>query len=111
MKTLEETFDIINNLNEDAHNDAFDTWIKADSLSDSDNEEDWDEAEALREEASIEQSSYFRGYFYDLDETDQDSIRYWIQNGIRTSCIEIIGGITIVWRKTLKCITIHRIYA
>lgn len=80
MKTLEETFDIINNLNEDAHNDAFDTWIKADSLSDSDNEEDWDEAEAIREEASIEQSSYFRGYFYDLDETDQDAIRHWIQN-------------------------------
>ena len=50
MRTKEEVYDLIFDLNEDAHNAAWDSWIAADEADD----------EAMREDASIEQAGYFR---------------------------------------------------
>lgn len=50
MRSKEEVYDLIFDLNEDAHNQAWDSWIKADEEDD----------EELREEASEEQAGYFR---------------------------------------------------
>ena len=68
MNTLDETFDLIEALNEEAHGMAWDTWIEADELEDSDDEDDWSKAEGKREEASDEQAGYFRDEFDGLED-------------------------------------------
>jgi len=78
MITRDEAYDIIANLNEQAHQSAWDTWIKADSLMESDDENDWEVAEELREEASIEQSEYFREEFHDLEEDTKEAILHYV---------------------------------
>ena len=50
MRTKDEVYDLICDLNEDAHNAAWDSWIAADEEND----------EEMREEASEEQAGYFR---------------------------------------------------
>lgn len=72
MKTLDETYELIEGINEEAHNDAWDAWMAADA------EEDDVLAEELREEASDEQSSWFRHYYWQLEEEDRRAIIYWI---------------------------------
>jgi len=52
MLTLDETWDLARNLNEEAHGYAWDTWVEADNLMNSDDEADWEEAESKQEEAS-----------------------------------------------------------
>ena len=78
MKTLEEIFDLVDTLNEDAHSQAWDSWVQADELMESEDEADWEAAEDIREAASEEQAGYFRDMYYDLDETDQTAIKHWI---------------------------------
>jgi hypothetical protein len=78
MKTLEETYAIIEALNEEAHSMAWDTWIEADELADSDDEDDWDLAEGKREEASEEQAGYFRSEFSSVSDEDRESIEHWL---------------------------------
>lgn len=78
MKTLEEVYDIIDTLNEDAHSQAWDTWVSADELMESEDEADWEAAEDIRESASEEQSGYFRDMYHELDEDDQLAIKHWI---------------------------------
>lgn len=80
MKTIEEAWNIIESLNDDAHNQAWDTWIEADELMESDDEDDWETAEDLREQASLEQAEYFRDSWYDLSEEDQETVKYWLDN-------------------------------
>lgn len=72
MKTLEEVFAIVECMNEDAHNKAFDSWMAADE------EEDDEAAEALRDEASAEQSDHFRYLYWSLSEEDRRAVIYWI---------------------------------
>jgi len=72
MKTLDEVYDIIQNLNEEAHQAAWDDWIA------SDNEEDDELAEELREEASNIQKSSFRTFYWQLPEEDRRATIYWI---------------------------------
>ncbi len=79
MKTLAEVWEIIEELNGDAHDSAYDTWAAADELSESEDEDDWETAEVLREEASLEQASYFRESYYELEPSDQEDIKYWLQ--------------------------------
>ena len=74
MLTKEEAHDIINDLNDQAHQMAWDSWAEADELGDSDEEEDWTSAEELREEASAEQAGYFRADFNNLPQEQQDAI-------------------------------------
>ena len=72
--TKDEAYSIISNLNEEAHSAAWDSWVAADELGDSDDEEDWAAAEEMREEASYEQAGYFRASFNDLKQDQQDAI-------------------------------------
>lgn len=79
MKSLEAAYDLIESLNEEAHQRSWDSWVAADELSESADEDDWETAEEMREDASIEQASYFRDNFYDLEEEDQETIRHWVK--------------------------------
>jgi hypothetical protein len=78
MKTLDESYSIVEALNEEAHSMAWDTWVEADELEDSDNEDDWDLAEGKREEASNEQAEYFRDEFSCLSEEDRRAVEHWL---------------------------------
>jgi hypothetical protein len=80
MRTLEEAQEIVERLNDDAHNESWDLWIEADGLADSDNEADWDRAEDVREQASVEQAEYFRDFWYELDTDDQELVKYWLDH-------------------------------
>jgi hypothetical protein len=79
MKTLDEAYAIIEALNEEAHSLAWDTWIEADELADSEDEDDWDLAEDKREEASEEQAGYFRNEFASLTAEDRAAIEHWVK--------------------------------
>ena len=69
MKTLEQCYDIIVALNEEAHAIAWDTWIEADRISDEAEDDDgWIRAEEKREQASAEQQQHFIDLFKELDE-------------------------------------------
>lgn len=78
MKTLDEAFELIEALNEEAHGMAWDTWIEADELEESDDEDDWSKAEAKREEASDEQAGYFRDEFNGLEDEDRAAVHHWL---------------------------------
>lgn len=78
MITRDEAYDIIQNINENAHQQAWNTWIEADNLMESDDEADWEAAEELREEASLEQAEYFREEFNNLDEKVKEDILYYV---------------------------------
>ena len=78
MRTLEEAWDIVERLNDDAHSETFELWCEADKLGDSEDETDWDRAEEVREQASAEQAEYFRDFWYELDTDDQEVVKYWL---------------------------------
>lgn len=80
MKTLDEVVEIVENLNDQAHSDAWDLWVQADELMESDDESDWEAAEDIREEASQQQSGNFREHFWNLDQENQDQIVYWLKH-------------------------------
>lgn len=73
MKTLEQTLSLIEDLNEQAHQEAWDYWQDADA------EEDEEIAEELREDASMLQATCFRESYYHLDQTDRDSVLHWLK--------------------------------
>ncbi len=79
MKTLEEIFNLVENMNEEAHQGAWNTWILADELEESEDESDWEVAEDKREEASLEQASYFREAYWLLDDEDREAINHWLK--------------------------------
>jgi hypothetical protein len=68
MLTLGEAYDIICDLNEEAHSATYDDWEAA-----GDDEE-------LLEEASELQAAEFREAFQVLDQEAQESILYWEKN-------------------------------
>jgi len=78
MKTLDEAWAIAEGINEEAHGMAWDTWIEADELQDSDDENDWELAESKREEASDEQAGYFRDEFECLTDEDREAVEHWL---------------------------------
>lgn len=73
MKTLDQTYELVENLNEEAHQEAWDLWTQADD------EDDYEVAEELREDASMFQSNAFREQFYRLSETDRSSVMHWLK--------------------------------
>jgi len=77
--TKDEAYSIISNLNEEAHSAAWDSWVAADEMGESDDEEDWAASEEMREEASEEQARYFRTDFQNLPQDQQDAIWAWAQ--------------------------------
>lgn len=48
MRTKEEVYNLISDLNDEAHSLAWDTWVKSDNLMNSENEDDWTRAEEVR---------------------------------------------------------------
>jgi len=80
MRTIEEAWNIIEELNDEAHNQAWNTWAQADELMESENEDDWDTAETVREDASFEQAEYFRDGWFDLSDEDQQLVEHWLEH-------------------------------
>ena len=66
-KIPEELYNEVKNLNEQAYKFAHDIWAESDKL-------DGSEAEDLKEEASIIQSSFFRRLFDQLEESKKKLI-------------------------------------
>lgn len=79
MITRDEAYDIIFSINENAHQQAWDTWIEADALMESDNEADWETAEEIQQQASQEQAEYFREEFDDLDDDTREAILHYVE--------------------------------
>ena len=77
--TKDEAYSIISELNDEAHSSAWDSWVEADQLGESDDEEDWSTAEEMREDAAYEQAGYFRTDFHNLPQDQQDAIWEWAQ--------------------------------
>ncbi len=77
MISRDEAYDIIFGINESAHERSWDTWCEADDLADSEHEDDWEQAEELREQASAEQSEYFREEFSELDEEVKQAVLHY----------------------------------
>ena len=78
MKTKEEAYEIICDLNDEAHSATWDEWMEAD---DAENEgEDMDVVEGMREDASYNQAREFREAFQSLDEETQQAILHWEKN-------------------------------
>ena len=79
MKTLDEVVSIVEDLNEEAHEEAWDSWVAADELQENgEDDDDLIAAEKMREEASDEQAGYFRDGFDALDESDRAAITHWL---------------------------------
>ena len=78
MITLEQAYTMAETINEQAHNEVWDSWVLADTLENSDLEEDWDRAEDQRDLASRQQAEWFRDLYYDLSDSIQRDIEYWI---------------------------------
>ena len=78
MKTLDEAWKLIESINGNAYDLAYDSWLMADEAED--DEDDWDKAEEMREDASEEQSGYFRDEYFDLSEEDKAAIQHWIKH-------------------------------
>jgi len=72
MKTLEQVYDIVEGINEAAYGRAFDAWMAADA------EDDEEAAEELRDQASAQQSDWFRHSYWSLSEEDRRAVVYWI---------------------------------
>ncbi len=78
MKTKDEAYEIICDLNDEAHSATWDEWAEAD---DAENEgEDMDVVEGMREDASYNQAREFREAFQSLDEETQQAILHWEKN-------------------------------
>lgn len=80
MIALEEIWGLVESINEQAHQDSWDTWIEADRLEESDDEDDWEEAEDVRELASRQQAESFQDQYFELDKEYQDAIRHWLEH-------------------------------
>jgi hypothetical protein len=71
MTTREQAIEIMENLNEQAHNDAWDEWTEAERLEDEGEEE---AAEHQRACASEIQGDFFSDHFSDLDKPTRQAI-------------------------------------
>ena len=80
MKKIDEAYSIIEELNETAHNESWDTWIAADELMESEEEDAQEKAEELREDASAEQAEHFRNLYFQLDKKDKLSVDHWVKS-------------------------------
>ena len=77
MLSRDEAYQLIVELNEDAYNLCYDDWVEADKMED----EDPDQAEDMREEASYNQAAEFRnGFDTVLDQDQKEAVLYWSKN-------------------------------
>jgi hypothetical protein len=71
MITRQQAMEIMENLNEQAHNDAWEEWIEAERL---EAQGDAEAAEHQRDCASEIQGDFFLDHFTDLDKTTRQTI-------------------------------------
>jgi hypothetical protein len=71
MITREQAMEIMENINEQAHNDAWDEWVEAQRLEDQGDEE---AAEHQKNCASEIQEDFFCDHFTDLDKATRQAI-------------------------------------
>jgi hypothetical protein len=71
MITREQAMEIMENINEQAHNDAWDEWVEAQRLEDQGDEE---AAEHQKNCASEIQGDFFCDHFTDLDKATRQAI-------------------------------------
>jgi len=76
MKTREEAYEIICDLNEEAHAATYDEWEEAEAMED----EDPDMAEEMREDASYNQAREFREAFQVLMPEDQEAVLHYVKH-------------------------------
>ena len=76
MISRDEAYELIVDLNEEAHSATYDEWEYADEV---DAEGRADEAEDLREDASYNQSIEFREAFQSLDTESQEAILHYVK--------------------------------
>jgi len=76
MKTKDEAYEIICDLNEEAHAATYDAWVEADDRED----EDEDMAEEMREDASYQQAHEFREAFQTLMPEDKEAVLYYVKH-------------------------------
>lgn len=74
MINLTETYDIVQRMNEEAHNRSWNYWIQAEE------EDDYEVSEILREDASEIQSSWFRDEYKNLTLEERSAIIYWVRH-------------------------------
>ncbi len=72
--TLDQAWDIITDLNDEAYGFAYESWTTADDAA---NDGDDELAEEYREEASIEQSNHFSSLFDLLPHEQKNAIMEW----------------------------------
>jgi hypothetical protein len=73
MLSRDETYQLIVELNEDAYNLCYEEWLDADMMED----EDPDQAEDMREEASYNQALEFRRGFDMLADEQKEAIIHY----------------------------------
>jgi hypothetical protein len=78
MKTKDEAYEIICDLNDEAHSATWDEWMAADEAEVEG--EDMDVVEGMREDASYNQAREFREAFQSLDKETQQAILHWEKN-------------------------------
>lgn len=76
MISRDEAYEIICDLNDEAHSATYEDWAYADEV---DEEGRSDEAEELREDASYNQALEFREAFQVLDSDTQEAILYYVK--------------------------------
>jgi hypothetical protein len=75
MISREEAYDLICDLNEEAHAATYEDWVAADEAEDEG--EDMDVVEEMREDASYQQAIEFREAFQALMPEDQEAILHY----------------------------------
>lgn len=78
MKTREKAYEIICDLNEEAHAATYEDWLAADEYEEE--HPGTDEGEELREEASYNQSREFREAFQTLMPEDQEAVLHYVKH-------------------------------
>lgn len=78
MKTREEAYEIICDLNDEAHSATYEDWVAADEAEDEG--EDMDIVEEMREDASYQQAHEFREAFQTLMPEDQEAVLHWVKH-------------------------------
>ena len=76
MLTFDETYDLAQSINEEAHDFAYDTWMSAEEA---EHEGADEEAEELRDQASAEQAEHFRDLYRVLDDNQQAAVQHWLE--------------------------------
>jgi hypothetical protein len=78
MLSKEKAYEIICDLNDEAHSATYEDWVAADEAEDEG--EDMDIVEEMRSDASYQQAHEFREAFQTLMPEDKEAVLYWVKH-------------------------------